>query len=89
MPRVAGSSYSEVHIGEQDEADAVELDRQRPFRILLAGDFSGRSWRENPPASFTPHRIDRDNFDDVLGKLKNLWWAQGSRVGLQNETGLT
>ena len=45
MSRIAGSSFSEVHLGEQDEADPVELDPERPFRILLAGDFSGREER--------------------------------------------
>jgi type VI secretion system protein ImpC len=70
MSRIAGSSFSEVHLGEQDEADRVELDPDRPFRILLAGDFSGRSWRDNQPGPFTPQRIDRDNFDDVLASMK-------------------
>jgi type VI secretion system protein ImpC len=70
MSRVAGSSFSEVHLGEQEEASPVELGPERPFRILLAGDFSGRSWRENAARPFTPQRIDRDNFDDVLASLK-------------------
>jgi type VI secretion system protein ImpC len=69
MPRLAGPSYAEVHLGEQEDADPIELDPERPFRILLAGDFSGRSWRENPLAPFTPRRIDRDNFDDVLASM--------------------
>jgi type VI secretion system protein ImpC len=70
MSRIAGSSLSEVHLGEQDEADPVELDPERPFRILLAGDFSGRSWRVSPPGTFTPQRIDRDNFDEVLASMR-------------------
>ena len=69
MPRVAGSSLTAVHLGEQEEAQALELDPDRPFRILLAGDFSGRSWRENPPGPFTPRRVDRDNFDEVLASM--------------------
>jgi type VI secretion system protein ImpC len=69
MSRVAGSSFSEVHLGEQEDAEALELDPDRPFRILLAGDFSGRSWRENAPAPFRPQRVDRDNFDDILASL--------------------
>ena len=69
MARVAGSSFSEVNIGEQEEAQPVELESDRPFRILLAGDFSGRSWRENPAGPFIPRRIDRDNFDDVLAAM--------------------
>jgi type VI secretion system protein ImpC len=45
-----------------------------PFRILLLGDFSGRSDRENAPgilhfAERRPLRIDRDNVDDLLGAL--------------------
>jgi type VI secretion system protein ImpC len=70
MSRVAGSSFSEVHLGEQEDTDPVELDPERPFRILLAGDFSGRSWQHNPTGQFTPLRIDRDNFDDVLASMK-------------------
>jgi type VI secretion system protein ImpC len=70
MSRVAASSFSEVHLGEQEEAEPIELDPDRPFRVLLAGDFSGRSWRANSPLQFTPQRIDRDNFDDVLASMK-------------------
>ena len=54
----------------REEAEPIELDPDRPFRVLLAGDFSGRSWRENDPAPFVPKRIDRDNFDDVLASMK-------------------
>jgi type VI secretion system protein ImpC len=70
MPRIADSKFAEVHLGEQDEADLVELDPERPFRILLAGDFSGRAWRDNPRRHFTPQPIDRDNFDEVLEGMK-------------------
>jgi len=66
MPRTADSKFSEVHLGEQSESDPVELDEDKPFRILLMGDFSGRAWRKNPPRSFTPHAIDRDNFEEVM-----------------------
>jgi type VI secretion system protein ImpC len=68
--RIADSTLSEVHLGVQDEPEPLELDPDRPFRILLAGDFSGRTWRDNPSRSFTPRRIDRDNFDEVLESLK-------------------
>jgi type VI secretion system protein ImpC len=70
MSRVAESKFVEVHLGEESEADRLELDPERPFRILLAGDFSGRAWRDNPPNSFTPQLIDRDNFDEVLAGMK-------------------
>ncbi len=70
MPRIAGSSLSEVHLGTEEAPDPVELDPDRPFRILIAGDFSGRSWRDDSPKSFRPQLVDRDNFDEVLAGLK-------------------
>ncbi len=55
----------EVHLGLRDEGESLEAAPERPFRILLAGDFSGRAWRVDcQPA--VPRRIDRDNFEDVL-----------------------
>jgi len=69
MSRIADSTRSEVHLGVEDAPERRELDPDRPFRILLAGDFSGRSWREGSPRSFTPRRIDRDNFDEVLEEM--------------------
>ncbi len=47
----------------------TELDPDRPFRILLVGDFSGRARREGSPRSWIPRQIDRDNFDEVLGDI--------------------
>jgi type VI secretion system protein ImpC len=41
---------------------------EEPFRVVLLGDFSGRSERA-PIASRKPVMIDRDNFDAVLAKL--------------------
>jgi len=51
-----------------------------PFRILILGDFSGRHGREDvsekpPVAGRRPLRIDRDNFDDVLGALNVMLHA--------------
>src|ERR1035438_9972196 len=83
MPRISDSSFSEVHLGEQDEANPQALDPDRPFRILLAGDFSGRSWRDNPPRPFTPQRIDRDNFDDVLAAMKVSLNLQGINLSFR------
>jgi type VI secretion system protein ImpC len=69
MPQVADSKLAEVHLGAREEADPVERDPDRPFRILLAGDFSGRAWRDSP-RRFTPQLLDRDNFDEVLEGMK-------------------
>jgi len=70
MPSTTDSKLAEVHLGEQSEVEPVELDPERPFRILLVGDFSGRAWRKNPSKSFTPQVIDRDNFDEVLEHMQ-------------------
>ncbi|HUB32256.1 MAG TPA: type VI secretion system contractile sheath large subunit [Bryobacteraceae bacterium] len=54
-----------VHAGVEDAPEPFEAEPERPFRILLAGDFSGRAWRSDcRPVVLRP--IDRDNFDDVL-----------------------
>jgi type VI secretion system protein ImpC len=54
---------------EQPEPLPVEAAPDDPFRILILGDFSGRQGR---PAlgSRRPQRIDRDNFDGVLGSMQ-------------------
>ena len=72
MPRTADSSFSEVHLGDQSESetDALELDPEKPFRILMVGDFSGRTWRKNPPRIHSPRPIDRDNFEDVMAEMQ-------------------
>ncbi|HZY58892.1 MAG TPA: type VI secretion system contractile sheath large subunit, partial [Candidatus Binataceae bacterium] len=66
MPRISDSRFSEVHLETEAAPDAVQLDADRPFRILLVGDFSGRSWRAGASRWFEPLGIDRDNFDEVL-----------------------
>jgi type VI secretion system protein ImpC len=53
---------------------AGELGSERPFRIAVLGDFSGRSSRSGPEpvsalASRRPLLVDRDNFDNVLARL--------------------
>jgi len=77
MPRTAESSFTDVHLGEESETEAVELDPERQFRILLVGDFSGRAWRKNPPHSFKPQAIDRDNFDEVLEQMQPVVKVHG------------
>jgi type VI secretion system protein ImpC len=49
-------------------------DPQDPFRILIMGDFTGRANRGitssgSPLANQRPIRVDRDNFDALMGKL--------------------
>ena len=53
------------------ESDAMLVEDDLPFHILLLGDWSGKESRsaENDSPKFKPVEIDRDNFDEVLGKL--------------------
>ena len=67
-------SFSEVEIdvetGTAASGEAPEPDE--PFRIVILGDFSGRANRglcERRLAGRRPILVDRDNFDQVLGKL--------------------
>ena len=50
-----------------------------PFRILMLGDWSGDA-EKRPFADRSPIEVDRDNFDDVMERLK-------SRVQLDFEDG--
>lgn len=67
-----------ITISEYDFAIAVDLEKRavKPqpetlFRILLVGDFSGRTSRgEGNPARLRPVAIDRDNINAVLERLQ-------------------
>lgn len=52
------------------ETEAVLLEEEMPFRILMLGDWAGdsRFFGENPN-SRKPLEIDRDNFDDLIAKI--------------------
>jgi type VI secretion system protein ImpC len=72
--------------GSQDPFAArkpIEVAPETPFRILIAGDFSGRAWRENVPPSFTPKMVDRDNFDEVLAGLRVALDVDGVPLSFQ------
>ncbi len=60
MPRT--SSLASVHIDVEEEPQPLPRpEPDTPFRILVAGNFSGGASRIRKPVP-----IDRDNFDDVL-----------------------
>jgi type VI secretion system protein ImpC len=61
MPRTETLSSVEIDIAEQ-HARATELDPEEPFRILVAGNFSGGAGRNRRTI-----QVDRDNFEQVLG----------------------
>jgi len=68
MAQVAESGFAEVHLTAEEAPESVALAPDRPFRILLIGDFSGRAWQKTPAPSLTPQPIDRDNFEEVLNR---------------------
>lgn len=61
------SSFSEVHLDVNPGTERISAEHEpdTPFRILLMGDFSGRS-----ASNWKPLEIDRDNFEEVLAGLK-------------------
>jgi len=71
MPGPASFAKVEIETGERSEP--VELpDSETPFRIAVLGDFSGRENRAVLDASLQgrkPVLVDRDNFEDVMGRL--------------------
>src|ERR1019366_2906786 len=59
------SDFGEVHLDVDPGArrSATMLEPETPFRILLLGEFSGRS-----STSWKPVEVDRDNFEEVLAR---------------------
>ena len=63
MPRSSVLTEVNIDVGEKTQtSQAIEPDR--PFLILVAGNFSGGAGRNRRPI-----QIDRDNFDQVMGLL--------------------
>ena len=60
------SDFGEVHLDVDPGArrSATTVEPETPFRILLLGDFSGRS-----STSWKPVEVDRDNFEEVLARV--------------------
>ncbi|HEY0077840.1 MAG TPA: type VI secretion system contractile sheath large subunit [Pyrinomonadaceae bacterium] len=61
-------------VGSLEEGGGGKPEPETPFRLLVMGDFSGRTNRgASEPgsvlASLRPLEVDRDNFDDVLKRL--------------------
>ena len=60
--RCAMGQHLDVDPGARRSATMIEP--ETPFRILLLGDFSGRS-----STSWKPVEVDRDNFEEVLARV--------------------
>jgi type VI secretion system protein ImpC len=72
MPKTFSGSTVEIDTGIEMERVAAPREPDTPFRILIAGDFSGRKNRGifEPRLSRRPVEVDRDNFDAVLGEMR-------------------
>ncbi|MEZ5399678.1 MAG: type VI secretion system contractile sheath large subunit [Bryobacteraceae bacterium] len=57
--------WGEIRLRAQESAAAV-VDDERPAKIAIVGDFSGRGWQPNPKERTKPVAVDVDNFDAVL-----------------------
>ncbi|HVX66550.1 MAG TPA: type VI secretion system contractile sheath large subunit [Bryobacteraceae bacterium] len=64
-----GDAVLDVEPGPQTRPE--EVGPERPFRVLILGDFTGRASRGvfEPELARRPVFIDRDNFEQVLAKL--------------------
>lgn len=70
MPKSSPVSVN-LDVGAEARTVPVEPRPDTPFRILLLGDFSGRAHRgEPPPSRLKPYLIDRDNFEEVLARVR-------------------
>ena len=63
MPRTSTLAAVEIDVGIEPRESHIQSPDE-PFRILVAGNFSGGAGRNRRPIA-----IDRDNFDQVLGLL--------------------
>src|SRR6185312_8291243 len=63
MPRTSTLASVEIDVGEEPK-EIARPEPETPFRILVAGNFSGGAGRNRRPIE-----IDRDNFDDVLARI--------------------
>ena len=58
------------------ETEAIPVPDDPPFHLLITGDFSGRDnlikVTDAPLGEPRPIEIDRDNFEQVMKKLKSL-----------------
>ena len=63
MPRSSTLASVEIDVAEEPRAIA-EAEPETPFRILVAGDFSGGVGQYRRPIE-----IDRDNFDEVMERV--------------------
>ena len=57
---------TDVRLGGPEEGTP---EPDAPFRLLVAGDFTGARARRRPLSARKPFRVDRDTLEDVLARL--------------------
>src|SRR6266851_5685618 len=82
MPNFSRDRIS-FNIEAESASDFGAVQEDEPFRIALLGDFSGRSERA-PVAARKPILVDRDNFDEILGKLQATVDLPAGRLRIDN-----
>jgi len=73
MPKSISFADVNLEVSPSTAEKAFLPDPETPFRVLLMGDFSGRTGRAVAGAALPvskPLLIDRDNFDEVVARLK-------------------
>ncbi|RPJ04005.1 MAG: hypothetical protein EHM36_11435, partial [Deltaproteobacteria bacterium] len=72
MDKSKGFGKIKIKSFQEEEKHEEPLSGKRPFKIAVLGDFSGREDRDLKEALANRHfhLIDRDQFDEVLAKLK-------------------
>ena len=58
-----------LDVNPKASAMAAVLDPETPFRILVLGDFSGKTRHSEDTSPWRAIEIDRDNFDDVMVRV--------------------
>ncbi len=80
-----------VHITYEVETEGAQIQRELPFVVGVLGDFSGDPTQPLRPLTERKFvQIDRDNFDDVMGrmapglklKVDNTLAGDGSQMGV-------
>src|SRR5438445_7701552 len=85
-----------VHISYQVETEGAVVEKELPFVVGVLGDFSGQPAQPLKPMKDRKFiQIDRDNFNDVMGRMtpglnlrvKNTLKDDGSELGVQLKFG--
>ena len=85
-----------VHIKYEVETEGAAVEKELPFVVGVLGDFSGQPTEPLKPLKDRKFiQIDRDNFNDVMGrmtpglnlKVKNTLKDDGSELGVQLKFG--